>query len=216
MLNVPFPRFGAAAVPLQFLLLDQVLAHRFSSFKCFLGFAFQRLLDLQFLNPCCIALLQVLGCCQWGGAILWYVGASMLESFFISSQLLIIELLLPTCQAVQLLAACWILKCSHPVQGPRSTVHSPLSGPGSVVQGPLSRWAAELPEAVVQDVQEFVEEHLAPAPGLVVAVKLNLLTLDLLAKLVALLTLAFFVQLILPVPSMPTASCGAGSESPQV
>lgn len=67
MLNVPFPRFGAAAVPLQFLLLDQVLAHRFSSFKRFLGFAFQRLLDLQFLNPCCIALLQVLGCCQWGG-----------------------------------------------------------------------------------------------------------------------------------------------------
>ena len=131
-------------MPLQFLLLDQVLAHRFSSFKCFLGFAFQRLLDLQFLNPCCIALLQVLGCCQWGGATLWYVGASMLESFFISSQLLIIELLLPTCQAVQLLAACWILKFaefgSHPVQGPRSTVHSPLSGPGSVVQGPLSRW----------------------------------------------------------------------------
>ena len=135
----------------------------------------------------------------------------MLESFFISSQLLIIELLLPTCQAVQLLAACWILKCSHPVQGPRSTVHSPLSGPGSVVQGPLSRWAAELPEAVVQDFEEFGEEHLAPAPGLVVAVKL-----DLLAKLVALLTLAFFVQLILPMLSMPTASCGAVSESPQV
>ena len=175
---------------------------------------------LQFLNPCCIALLQVLGCCQWGGAILWYVGASMLESFFISSQLLIIELLLPTCQAVQLLAACWILKFaefgSHPVQGPRSTVHSPLSGPGSVVQGPLSRWAAELPEAVVQDFEEFGEEHLAPAPGLVVAVKLNLLKLDLLAKLAALLTLAFFVQLILPMLSMPTASCGAGSESPQV
>ena len=170
MLNVPFPRFGAAAVPLQFLLLDQVLAHRFSSFKRFLGFAFQRLLDLQFLNPCCIALLQVLGCCQWGGRCNFVVRRRLNVGIVLYFQ--------PTFDhwiVVADMSSC-ATSCSmlDPevcriwlTSSPRSTVHRPQSAVRSRVRCPGSaiQMAAELPEAVVQDFEEFVEEHLAPAPG---------------------------------------------------
>ena len=121
------------AIPLFFLI--QVL-----STVCFSATPVPPIFESLLYSPAAGAGLLPVGRCNFVVRRRLNVGIVL----FISSQLLIIELLLPTCQAVQLLAACWILKFaefgSHPVQGPRSTVHSPLSGPGSVVQGPLSRW----------------------------------------------------------------------------